>query len=181
MLPSVYRLALRLAGGVITEWDISTASPADSAVKGSSPLHAHLSRALGLELARYQGQCAIHIRWDLRMFYDSVRLEVLHRRLAELGYNLPLLYLGFLAHKAPRVLRVGHCLSEIFCCASRSMIAGCQQSVSWARGLLLKLVLAVGYIVLGSPCGVHVDDMSHAVVLDEHGAGVVAKGLQIGL
>ncbi len=180
IMPSVYRLTMRLAGSTITEWDVKAASLYDSAVKGSSSLRAHLGRALGMELARSEGKVSYHFLWDLKKFYDTVRLDVLHERLDAYGYNLPLLYLGFLAHKAPRTLKVGHCISGVISNTGRSMIAGCQQSVSWARGLLLRLVMAVSNVVPNSPCGVHVDDLSHAVCLDDDDAGAIRKGLEIG-
>ncbi len=181
IMPTIYRLALRIAGGEIRDWDVKVAAPCDSALRGSSSLRAPLGSPLGVELAQSQGKCVLHFLWDLRKFYDSVRLEVLHERLESLGYNLHLLYLGFLAHKAPRVLKVGHCYSEVIAETGRSMIAGCQQSVSWARGLLVRFVEAVSNVVPRSPCGVHVDDLSHVVALDDHGASAVAKGLTIGM
>ncbi len=180
IMPSVYRLTMRLAGTAITEWDVKTASMLDSAVRGSSSLRAHLGRALGMELARSEGKTSFHFLWDLKKFYDTVRLDVLHERLGAYGYNLPLLYLGFLAHKAPRTLKVGHCMSGVIANTGRSMIAGCQQSVSWARGLLLRLVMAVSDVVPSSPCGVHVDDLSHVVCLDDDDAVAIKKGLEIG-
>jgi hypothetical protein len=66
-------------------------------------------------------------------------------------------------HKAPRILNVGACSSDIISGCSRSIVAGCQQSVSWARGLLHNLVEGLGYIMPGSICFEHFDDLSHVL------------------
>ena len=47
-------------------------------------------------------------------------------------------------------------------CAS-SILAGCLQSCSWARGLLFEFVQALWYVVPGSVCEEHIDDLSHFV------------------
>ena len=45
-------------------------------------------------------------------------------------------------------------------CAS-SILEGCLQGCSWARGLLFEFVQALGYVVPGSVCEEHIDDQSH--------------------
>ena len=47
-----------------------------------------------------------------------------------------LLVIGMLAHQAPRILKVGTCISETIVSTGNSIVAGCQASVSFARGLL---------------------------------------------
>ena len=47
------------------------------------------------------------------------------------------------------------------CDCARSFLAGCQQSVSWARGLLYELVESLGYVLPNYVCHEHVDDLSH--------------------
>ncbi len=74
ILSSFYRLALRLTGHVVDQWDVTTAGPWDSAVRGSAPLRAYLGRALGIELAESEGKCILHFLLDIRKSYDSVRL-----------------------------------------------------------------------------------------------------------
>ena len=76
------------------------------------------------------------------------------------GQRLPLeiLVLGSVIHKSPRCLQVGNSYSNIIMgCAS--ILAGCLQSCSWARGLLFEFVQALGYVVPGSVCEEHIDDL----------------------
>ena len=152
---------MRILSPYIMEWDEKAAGHWDTAVRGSSALRAQIARSLDLELADFEELFIIHFLWDLRKFYDSVRIAKLIARLQALGYPPFLLILGLIAHKAPRILMVGHCCSDVIEKCGRSMLAGCQQSVSWARGLMHKLVEALGYVLPGSICFEHVDDLSH--------------------
>ena len=82
----------------------------------------------------------------MRKFYDSIKAHLLIPQLVSRGYPLEILVLGSLTLKLPRCLQVGNGYSDINGCAS-SILAGCLQSCSWARGLLLELVQALGYVV----------------------------------
>ena len=154
---------MRLVRPYITEWGEEYAGHWDSAIKGNSALRAHLFRAMDLELAAFKSFFTVHMLWDLRNIFDSVRIEVLAPKLIELSYPPQLLTLGFIAHKAPRILMVGTSLSDILCCMARSMIAGCQQSCSWARGLLHGVVAKMCSVIPTSICYEHVDDLSQII------------------
>ena len=80
--------------------------------------------------------------------------------LLKLDFPPHLLVLGFMAHAAPRVLQVGKCLGPHVSNCGNSMLAGCQLSVSWARGLLRTLVERLSVVDPEYPCSVHVDDLS---------------------
>ena len=60
-------------------------------------------------------------------------------------------------------LQVGNSYSNIITGCASSILAGCLQSCSWARGLLFEFVQALGYVVPGSVCEEHIDDLSHFV------------------
>ena len=111
----------------------------------------------------------LHFLWDLKKFYDSIRTAVLVPRLVDLGYPEEVLVLGLLAHKAPRVLQVGLCASEVISGTGRSIVAGCLQSCSWARGLLHELMrrLSTGRPRVISKSDEHVDDSSHVLAGDD--------------
>ena len=79
------------------------------------------------------------------------------------GYQLEILVLGSLTHKSPRCLQVGNGYIDIINGCAFSILAGCLQSCSWARGLLFELFQALGYVVPGSVCEEHIDDLSHFV------------------
>ena len=64
-------------------------------------------------------------------------------------------------------------------CAS-SILAGCLQSCSWARGLLFEFVQAPGYVVPGSVCEEHIDDLSHLCYEQEPYATFPGHAARIG-
>ncbi len=116
-----------------------------------------------MELADFEDLFTIHFLWDLRKFYDSIRIAKLIPKLGRLGYPKHIMALGLIAHKAPRILLVGQCCSNIISKCYKSIVAGCQQSCSWARGLMHQLVEALGYVMPGSICYEHVDDLSQVL------------------
>ena len=59
------------------------------------------------------------------------------------------------------------------------MVAGCQQAVSWARGLLRNLCAELSKVDPEYPVHVHVDDLSHVLVA-ETASGLEAKLLNAG-
>ena len=69
-------------------------------------------------------------------------------------------------------------------CAS-SILAGCLQSCSWARGLLFEFIQALGYVVPGSVCEEHIDDLSNFVTNKSRmqlfqGAAEIGRAVQVG-
>ena len=84
--------------------------------------------------------------------------------LLERDYPPELLILGYLAHAAPRILKVGTSLGPVITHCSNSILAGDQQSVSWSRGVLWKLLDKLSLVDPEYPCAVHVDDLSHVLV-----------------
>ena len=161
ILSTFYRLLMRILAPAITEWDLAKAGHWDSAVRGHSALRAHLARALDVELDHHEGKHVLHFLWDMRKFYDSIRVTKLIPQLVKHGYPAHVLTLGLLAHKAPRTFKVGSSFSMPVCDCTRIILAGCQQSVSWARGLLYELVESLGYVLPNYVCHEHVDDLSH--------------------
>ena len=105
----------------------------------------------------------IHFLWDVRKFYDNIKGHLLIPQLVAGGYPLEISVLGSLTHKSPRCLQVGNGYSDIINGCASSILAGCLQSCSWARGLLFELVQALGYVVSGSVCEEHIDDLSQLV------------------
>ena len=118
---------------------------------------------MGIELAHSEGQFVINFLWDMRKFYDSIKAHLLIPQLVARGYPLEILVLGTLTHKSLRYLQVGNSYSNVIMGCASSILAGCLQSCSWARGLLFEFVQALGYVVPGSVCEEHIDDLSHFV------------------
>ena len=121
----------------------------------------------------------LHFLWDMRKLYDSIRTHILVDKLEERGYPPYVMTLGLIAHKAPRVLVVGPTVSEPITGCGRSIIAGCQQSASWARGLMFTFVQSLGYILPGSVCYEHVDDLSHVLQASSK-AQLYNKAIEVG-
>ena len=94
----------------------------------------------------------IHVLWDMRKIYDSIKAHLLIPQLVARDYPLEILVLGPLTHRSPRCLRVGNGYSDVITGGASSILAGCLQSCSWARGLLFELVQALVYVVPGSLC-----------------------------
>ncbi len=180
ILTTFYRLLMRILSGFITEWDLATAEHWDSALKGNSSLRAHIARALDIELANFEELFVLHCLWDMRKFYDSIRTSILIDKLTEKGYPPFVMILGLLTHKSPRILLVGPAASNPITGCKRSIVAGCQQSVSWARGLLFDFVQSLGYIMPGSICHEHVDDLSHVLTCKSK-SHLFNKAVEIGL
>ena len=124
---------------------------------------AHVARAAGIELAHSEGQYVIHFPWGVRKFCDSIKAHLLIPQLVARGDPLETLVLGSLTHKSPRCLQVGNGYSDITSGCASSVLAGCLQSCSWARGLLFELVQALGYVVPGAVYKEHIDDLSQFV------------------
>ena len=95
--------------------------------------------------------------------YDCIKAHLLVPQLVARGYPLEILVLGSLTHKSPRCLQVGNGNSDISTGCASSILAGCLQMCSWAKGLLFELAEALGYVVLGSVCEEHIDDLSQFV------------------
>ena len=82
------------------------------------------------------------------------------------NFPVHIFVLAFLAHAAPRVLQVGKCLGPPITNCGNSILAGCQTSVSMARGLLYTLVAELSKVDPEYPCHEHVDDLSHVLVAE---------------
>ena len=161
---SFYSELMKSVNPKIREWDLAEGHCYDSALAGNSSLRAAVMRALKIENATAAGMHVGHLLWDMEKFYDSVDLLILAGDLIKRKYPSELLVLGILAHAAPRVLKVGLCLSEVITRMGRSMVAGCQQAVSFARGLLYDLCYTLTHTIERCPVHQHVDDLSQAII-----------------
>ena len=113
------------------------------------------------------------------------KAQVLIPQLVARSYPIEILALGMLTQKSPRRLQVGNGLSDVVSACASSILAGCLQSCSWARGLLFELVQALGYVVPGSVCEEHIDDVSQFVMNTSriqllHDAALIDKAVKDG-
>ena len=137
---SFHRSLMTANGTAIREWDLEHGHRYDSALAGCSSLRAAVLREFKTENATAIClHCALEC-WDMDKFYDSIDLCILAEELIEHESPSELLVLGTLAHAAPRILKVGSCISEPIVYTGSSMLAGCQQAIWFARGFLWTLV-----------------------------------------
>ena len=111
--------------------------------------------------------------------HDSVQLPILCEPLLKPECPSELMVLGFFAHTAPRVLKVGTASGPVVHSCGRSMLAGDQQSVSWTRALLNDLMEKLPVVDPEFPSSSHVDDLSH-VLVGESEADLRSKLLNAG-
>ena len=138
MPPKTLRLTMRLDCAVThQQWDVKFAGKRDFSLKGNSALRAHVARAAGIELAHSEGQYVLHFLWDMRKFFDSIKAHLLIPQLVVRGYPIEILALGTLTHKSPRCLQVGSGFNDVITGCASSILAGCLQSCSWARGFVV--------------------------------------------
>ena len=127
-------------------------------------MQAALLRELKIENgAAMMQECAL-LAWDMDKFYDSIDFGILAEELIKRNFPPELMILGTLAHQAPRVLKVGTCISEPIESTGNSILAGCQCSVSFARGLLWELMDSLIHAIPRNPCHQHVDDLAQPLV-----------------
>ena len=67
---------------------------------------------------------------------------------------------NFDAHKSLTCLQVGNSFCDVITGCVSSILAGCLQSCSWAKRPLFELVESFGYVVPGSVCEKHMEDLS---------------------
>ena len=127
---SFYRQLILLQGPVIRDWDLEHGHRYDSALAGCSSLRAAVLRARKIENGIAHNKATAQLLWDMEKFYDSVDLVALSVELIRLDFPPELLILGILAHAAPRILKVGKGISEPMVNTCKSILAGCQCSVS---------------------------------------------------
>ena len=152
---------------IIRQWDVDEGHVFwDSALAGSPSLRSAVLRTLKLENGVTRGAWAAHMLWDMANFYDSIRLPILVTELAKRNFPTTLLVLGVLTHAAPRILRVGPSLGPIVHSCGKSVLAGCQLSTSWVRGLLYELMERLSRVDPEHPPNSHVDDISHVVIAE---------------
>ena len=150
---------MRLISAHISQWDVNFFGNWDSALKGNSALRAHVARAAGIELA-HRGSICNPLSLGHAEKYYSIKAHLLIPQLVVRGYPIEILAFGTFTRKSPRCLQVRNGLSDVVTGCASGILAGCLQSCSWARGLLFELVQSLEYVIPGSVCEEHIDDLS---------------------
>ena len=112
-------------------------------------------------------------------FYDFIDLTILCQELIKRNFPKPLMVTGFFVHAAPRILRVGKCFGPVIHSCGKSILAGCQLSCSFARGMLWELTAKLATVDPEYPCAQHLDDLSHVLVGETEG-GLKSKLVKAG-
>jgi len=163
LLATLYRLTLAVIRPAIRRWDGEQAGFWDSAVGGRSCLLAGMRRTLQAESALELGYEAALALWDMKGFYDSVRISHLIAECKGCSYPLGVLLFCLIMHTAPRALKLDKCISKVVV-ATRSILAGCLTSTSMARALLKTVLARMQVLLHGTSTDQHVDDLSQVVI-----------------
>ena len=168
-MASFYRAQMKNFCPEIRTWDAKEGHFWDTALAGSSSLQGAVARALKVENACVRGAHVGHELWDMAKFYDSIDLTILCQELIKRNLPKPLMLTGFFVHAAPRILRVGKCFGPVIHSCGKSILAGCQLSCSFARGMLWELTAKLATADPEYPCAQHLDDLSHVLVGETEG------------
>ena len=136
----LYRFAMRLYKGIIGSWDEKFHAHWDYAVKNSSCLRAALLRALKLEVGALSNLCTASILWDIRAFFDSIRICDVVKLGVEHQFPPMLLRLALLVHVGPRAFKEKNFIGPWLQSTGLSIVAGCVSSVSITRCILYNVV-----------------------------------------
>jgi ribonuclease HI len=131
-------------------------------VAGSSALRAAILRQTRLEIASSQGFAWGQVLWDIEKFYDHVQLQQVAEVAMSDGVDYPLipLALGLSMHMAPRRVSTDGVISERFW-PTRSLIAGCGQSIDFGRLALWRVLEKIHLEYLPKQLETWVDDLHH--------------------
>ena len=123
------------------------------------------------------GQYVIQFRWDMwKNMIASGRTCLFRNWWQDPTENLAL---GTLTHKSPRCLQVGNGFSDVITGCASSILAGCLQNCSSARGLLFELVQSLAFVITRSVCEDHIDDLSQFAT-SSSGVQLLYDAAQIG-
>ena len=136
----LYRFAMRLYKGIIGSWDEKFHAHWDYAVKNSSCLRAALLRALKLEVGALSNLCTASILWDIRAFFDSIRICDVVKLGVEHLFPPMLLRLALLVHVGPRAFKEKKFIGPWLQSTGLSIVAGCVSFVSITRCILYNVV-----------------------------------------
>ena len=139
----------------------------DSAAPGTNARSIAVDRQLKAELARIRGRPYAQLLWDVKGFYDSIRLVPTIEATEKLDFPRDLLYLCGVMHVAPRTLRSQNCYAEPLKMIGISILMGCTSSTRISRAILRRpLVRASSFgqeaLAEDYSCGAHVDDVTQA-------------------
>jgi hypothetical protein len=160
---SLYKLVLNLRTTQFCEWEDGYVEFWDSAVKGSSPLQAAISRALSAEVATWVGLQSAGIYWDMTKFFDSILISKLIPLALQAGFPPRILYLAMQVHQGYRRFKEGNAVGPIMRPVGKSILAGCKTSVGLTRTLLYQTLERLHRDYKPVTLSTWVDDIAHTV------------------
>ena len=132
LLPMLYRVWMRLRKSLVTGWVDKRHGFWDTAIKGSSPLHATYRHLCMGETSAIQGMSVASCLWDMAKFYDSIDWRVLATQAPKHGYPIRVLAIGMIVHTSPRMLKDRRAIS-LPCQAFTGIMAGDTQANAFAK------------------------------------------------
>ncbi len=147
----------------MARWSAAKSQFWDKAVAGSSALRAAVLRQTRLEGAWAQNFAWGQVLWDIEKFYDHIEAEQVVEVALSDGVYYPLipLILGLMMHAAPRrVATEGGAVSKKMW-PTRSLIAGCGQSIDFSRLALWRILENMHGDYMPKQLETWVDDLHH--------------------
>ena len=140
LMPMLYRIWTKIRKPYIEQWEQQHAGPWDAAVKGSSALRAAYHSQFYDEIGHYLQYTNGTILFDMEKFYDNVDVHKLITLATKHEYPTILLTLGLQMHMGIRGLKCYN-MHPGFKQPSNGIIAGCTQSTTFAKILLMDAMI----------------------------------------
>ena len=144
----------------VSSWCAKRQGHWDKVVPGSSALRAATLRKIQIEMDIAEGQNWCLVLWDLRKFYDTIRIAALVRQGTRLKFPPAIMYMAVATYQSPRVLRTkgGACSEWIL--PHDSVLAGCSMANDMARCAVYDMCEEISNASARAELSQYVDDFT---------------------
>ena len=110
---------------------------------GKSPLTQTALRHMKNEVRSINGELTAVVLWDVKKFFDNLKVPTLVDRAVEAHFPLEQLALAMQQRRAPRIIRTEGFYGTALASPGVSVLPGCLTSVSLAKGYVNPILAAV--------------------------------------
>ena len=132
-LSTYNRIETRLQSQQERDWNTSNSHDDDTARPGASCLTGMEERLVEIEILKTQGREVLKVLCDATKFFDTIDPRLLGQKLAEQDYGNRKACHTMITHLGPRVFKISGHFGNITESCGRSILAGCQRSLSLCR------------------------------------------------
>ena len=134
-----YRTLMAMTADPVRRWDTEAARDGDTAVRGKDAETAVAERQLVQSMAVRKGMTVVCQLWDASKYFDHITSKDVLLAVTSDGMPVVQVSMGFMVHRAPRVIAsndiTGGVIEEVGC----SVIQGCTLSTSIARSVMNRV------------------------------------------